>query len=159
MPLEDGLKIIEEQRAAGKVIVTTNGCFDILHAGHVASIERAKNFGDFLVVGVNTDESVRKLKGPGRPVNPVEERMLVLAALRAVDLVCPFEEETSVPFLAAVKPDVHVKGGDYSPETMPEYETVVQAGGRIEIVPLLGGRSTTRLLDRINELFDRGLLP
>jgi len=146
-------------RDAGGTVVTTNGCFDILHAGHVASIEAAKALGDLLVVGVNVDRTITILKGPGRPVNPLEERLRVLAGLRAVDLVCPFEEETSLEFVRAIKPHIHVKGGDYSIEDLPEYAVVSEYGGRVELTPLMGGRSTTRLLERIGELLDSGLLP
>lgn len=159
MTLERACARVEEARAEGKVIVTTNGCFDIIHAGHVSCIEIAKSFGDLLVIGVNTDESVRKLKGPGRPVNPLEERMLVLAGLRTVDIVCSFADDTSVPFVQAIKPDVHVKGGDYVISEMPEAQVVAEVGGRIELAPLVGGRSTTRLLEKINDLFESGRLP
>lgn len=159
MSLEEACACVEAARAEGKTIVTTNGCFDILHAGHVACIEIAKSFGDLLVVGVNTDESVRKLKGPGRPINPVEERMRVLAGLRAVDIVCSFPDETSVPFVLAIRPHIHVKGGDYLIENMPEADAIAAVGGRIELAPLIGGRSTTSLLEKINDLFESGQLP
>jgi rfaE bifunctional protein nucleotidyltransferase chain/domain len=157
--LEEAQSRVKAARAEGKTIVSTNGCFDIIHAGHVACIEIAKGYGDFLVVGVNTDESVRRLKGPGRPVNPLDERMLVLAGLRAVDVVCSFPDDTSVPFVRAIGPDVHVKGGDYAVEDMPEAKAVAEVGGRIELAPLIGGRSTTNLLDKINDLFASGRLP
>jgi rfaE bifunctional protein nucleotidyltransferase chain/domain len=139
--------------------VTTNGCFDIIHAGHVAYLEVARSFGDMLVVGVNTDESVRALKGVGRPVNPLSERMGVLAGLRSVDLVCPFAELTPDVFLRAVRPHVHVKGGDYRIEDLAEGGVLAELGARIELAPVLGGRSTTELLAKIGRLFDSGALP
>jgi rfaE bifunctional protein nucleotidyltransferase chain/domain len=159
MTLEQVCARVAEERAKGRIIVTTNGCFDIIHAGHVSCIEAAKSCGDFLIVAVNTDETARRLKGRGRPINTVEERMLILAALRPVDAVCSFAEDTPAEFLRAVRPDVHVKGGDYTPDRMPERDVVAEVGARIQIVPFVGGRSTTRLLDRINELYDSGLLP
>jgi D-beta-D-heptose 7-phosphate kinase/D-beta-D-heptose 1-phosphate adenosyltransferase len=158
LTLEQLLERVAEERNLGHKIVTTNGCFDIIHAGHVASIEYARSFGDFLIIGVNTDESVRLLKGAGRPINPVADRMLVLAGLRAVDAVVPFTEDTPAELCAAIRPDVHVKGGDYVPERMAEYKPVVEGGGRIEIAPIVGGLSTTRLLDKIGKLMDDGLL-
>jgi rfaE bifunctional protein nucleotidyltransferase chain/domain len=146
-------------RAVGGKVVTTNGCFDIIHDGHVDCLEIARSFGDLLIVGVNTDESVRALKGQGRPVNPLNERMHVLAGLRSVDLVCPFAELTPDAFLRAVRPHVHVKGGDYRVEELGERELLEELGARIELAPIVGGRSTTRLLAKIGKLFDSGDLP
>jgi len=159
MTLQQACARAAEERAHGRTVVTTNGCFDIIHAGHVSCIEAAKSCGDFLIVAVNADETVRRLKGRGRPINTVEERMLILAALRPVDAVCSFAEDTPAELLRAIRPDVHVKGGDYAPDRMPERDVVLEVGARIQIVPFVGGRSTTRLLDRINELYDSGLLP
>lgn len=157
---EEARQRAAEERAAGRTIVTTNGCFDIIHAGHVRCLEVARGFGDVLIVGLNTDDSVRRLKGPGRPVNSLEERMAVLAGLRAVSIVCPFEGDTPVEFVRAMRPHVHVKGGDWLPDprSMPEMEPLLAGGGRVEIVPTMGGYSTTRLLERIEELLDAGLL-
>jgi D-beta-D-heptose 7-phosphate kinase / D-beta-D-heptose 1-phosphate adenosyltransferase len=157
--IEEAALRAAEARAAGGVVVTTNGCFDILHAGHVSCLETARGFGDLLIVGVNTDESVRALKGKGRPVNPLLERMRVLAGLRSVDLVCPFAELTPDVFLRAVRPRVHVKGGDYRVEELAEREVLAELGARVELAPPLGGRSTTSLLARIGELLDTGQLP
>jgi rfaE bifunctional protein nucleotidyltransferase chain/domain len=141
-------------RASGKRLVVTNGCFDLLHVGHVTYLETARNEGDALLVGVNGDEAVRQLKGPGRPVNQQDERAAVLAALQSVDGICIFEERTATRFLAAAKPDIYVKGGDYTLETLnqEERQTVEQAGGRIVLIPFVPGKSTTALLKTIARL-------
>ena len=141
-------------RASGKKLVVTNGCFDILHLGHVTYLESARNFGDALLVGVNGDEAARQLKGPGRPVNSENDRAAVLAALASVDGVCLFSEKTAVKFLSAAKPDIYVKGGDYTLDTLNQDErrTVESAGGRIVILPLVPGKSTTALLEKISRL-------
>jgi len=141
-------------RAAGKKIVVTNGCFDILHLGHITYLESARNLGDVLLVGVNGDDSARQLKGPGRPINSESDRATVLAALSSVDAVCIFPEKTAVNFLAAAQPDVYVKGGDYTLDSLNQEErrTVEQAGGKIVIIPFLPGKSTTALLKKISQL-------
>lgn len=147
------VRAVEEQRALGKTIVLTNGCFDILHIGHVRYLQDARALGDLLVVGVNSDDSVRRLKGPDRPVVPEFERVEILSALECVDYVTIFTEETPIELIIALRPDIHVKGGDYRPEDMPEAETVLSVGGRIEIVPYTRtdteGRSTTNLIGKI----------
>lgn len=133
----------------GKRLVFANGVFDLLHAGHVKLLSHARSLGDLLVVGVNTDRSVRRLgKGPERPLNPLEDRAAVLAALRAVDGVVAFDEDTPLALIEALKPDVHVKGGDYDAESLPETPLVRSYGGEVVIVPLLEGRSTTAILRR-----------
>ena len=141
-------------RAAGKKLVVTNGCFDLLHVGHVSYLESARNLGDALLVGVNGDDSARQLKGAGRPVNPEADRAAVLAALASVDGVCVFAEKTAVKFLASAQPDVYVKGGDYTPDTLNQDErrAVESAGGKIVIVPFVPGKSTTALLKKISQL-------
>lgn len=136
-------------RADGAAVVFTNGCFDVLHAGHVRYLAAAKAMGDFLVVGLNSDASVRRLKGEGRPVNPEADRAEVLDALRAVDIVTVFDEPTAEELVRIVRPDVYVKGGDYTMETLPEGRIVQEYGGRVEFVPLVEGRSTTNILARI----------
>jgi rfaE bifunctional protein nucleotidyltransferase chain/domain len=134
----------------GKTLVFTNGVFDVLHAGHVHLLERARALGDLLVVGLNSDESVRRLgKGPDRPINPLEDRMAVVGALKPVDFVLSFEEDTPVELILALRPDVHVKGGDYDPENLPEAPAVNSYGGRVVVVPLLEGRSSTEAIRRI----------
>lgn len=147
------VKVIEEAKAEGKAIVFTNGCFDILHIGHVRYLQDARSHGDMLVVGVNSDDSVRKLKGPDRPVVPEFERVEILAALECVDYVTLFAEDTPVELIRAIKPNVHVKGGDYKPEDLPEADAVRSVGGRIQIVTFTStetqGRSTTSLIGKI----------
>jgi rfaE bifunctional protein nucleotidyltransferase chain/domain len=141
-------------RATGKKLVVTNGCFDILHLGHVTYLESARQRGDALLVGVNGDAATRQLKGAGRPVNSETDRAAVLAALASVDGVCIFTEPTAVKFLAAARPDVYVKGGDYNLDTLNQEErrTVESAGGKIMIIPLVAGKSTTALLEKISRL-------
>ncbi|MGB0663348.1 MAG: bifunctional D-glycero-beta-D-manno-heptose-7-phosphate kinase/D-glycero-beta-D-manno-heptose 1-phosphate adenylyltransferase HldE [Pontibacterium sp.] len=136
-------------RAAGEKIVFTNGCFDILHAGHVGYLEQARASGDRLVLAVNSDESVKRLKGEGRPVNPVERRMTVLAALASVDWVVPFGEDTPERLIKKVKPDVLVKGGDYSVDTVVGADFVQSYGGKVELMAFLDACSTTLIVDKI----------
>lgn len=137
------------QRAGGRKVVFTNGCFDILHAGHVELLQAAKKLGDCLVVGINSDASVRALKGEQRPINAQGERAAVLAALQAVDAVTVFEEETPIPLLKELRPAVHVKGGDYTADELPESATIKEQGGEIVIVPLKAGFSTTSTLEKL----------
>lgn len=141
-------------RANGKKLVVTNGCFDVLHLGHVTYLESARNIGDALLVGVNGDNSAQALKGAGRPVNSENDRAAVLAALGSVDGVCIFAEKTAVRFLERAQPDIYVKGGDYTLETLNQEErrVVEQAGGKITIIPLVPGKSTTALLEKISQL-------
>ena len=140
---------LEEYRRRGRRIVFTNGCFDILHRGHVTYLSRAKALGDVLVVGVNTDESIRRLKGPDRPINPLADRLEVLAALSCVDQLIPFDEDTPHRLIEVVRPDVFVKGGDYTRDRLPEAALVERLGGVVTILPLVEDRSTTRMIDRI----------
>jgi rfaE bifunctional protein nucleotidyltransferase chain/domain len=141
-------------RDSGRRLVVTNGCFDILHLGHVTYLEIARQQGDALLIGVNADAAVRGLKGPDRPVNDEGDRAAVLAALESVSGVCMFGEPTATRFLAAAQPDIYVKGGDYTLETLNQDErrTVESAGGRIVIVPFVPGKSTTALLRKISRL-------
>jgi D-glycero-beta-D-manno-heptose 1-phosphate adenylyltransferase len=141
-------------RASGKRLVVTNGCFDLLHLGHVTYLESARRQGDALLVGVNSDEAVRQLKGPERPVTPENDRAAVLAALESVDGVCIFQDKTATRFLAAAQPDIYVKGGDYTLETLNQEErrTVEGAGGRIVLIPFVPGKSTTGILKKIMRL-------
>ena len=141
-------------RASGKKLAVTNGCFDILHLGHVTYLENARNFGDALLIGVNSDAAVRGLKGPTRPVNSETDRASVLAALQSVDGVCIFADTTATKFLAAAQPDLYIKGGDYTLETLNQDErrAVESAGGQIILVPFVPGKSTTALLEKITRL-------
>ena len=127
----------------------TNGCFDLLHAGHVRSLEHAASLGDLLIVGINDDHSVRALKGSGRPLMAADERAELIAALSCVDLVTIFPEATAEALVSAVKPDVYVKGGDYDEAAIPEAVIVRGYGGRVVLTPLVPGRSTSSIVDRI----------
>ena len=139
----------------GKKIVFTNGCFDILHVGHVRYLTAAKNFGDVLIVGLNTDESVKKLKGASRPINNQDDRAEVLLGLKAVDHVIFFGEDTAENLIAELQPDIYVKGGDYTLETLPEAKIVQAYGGQIELVKLVAGKSTTKIIEKISDnIFD-----
>ncbi|MCO5171537.1 MAG: D-glycero-beta-D-manno-heptose 1-phosphate adenylyltransferase [Planctomycetes bacterium] len=140
---------IEEARRKGHRVVFTNGCFDLLHAGHVHFLQGCRAQGDFLVVGLNTDASIRGLKGPDRPVLSLDERATVLAGLEAVDMVVPFDEPTPVALIERVRPDVLCKGEDYRGKVVVGRELVEGWGGRVELVPLLPGKSTTNVIDRI----------
>ncbi|MFQ5724202.1 MAG: D-glycero-beta-D-manno-heptose 1-phosphate adenylyltransferase [Terriglobia bacterium] len=133
----------------GRRVVFTNGCFDLLHPGHIRLLEQARALGDVLVVGLNSDRSVRELKGPGRPLVPERARAEVLAALEAVEAVVIFEEPTPRELLAALRPDVLVKGGDWEPEEIVGREEVEAAGGRVVLVPYIKGYSTSELIGRI----------
>lgn len=151
IPFENVATWREQLRAAGKRLVVTNGCFDILHAGHVTYLAAARALGDALLVGLNSDASVRQLKGTGRPVNSEQDRATVLAALAVVDGVCVFEEVDALRFLAEVKADIYAKGGDYTIDTInqPERRLVEGGGGKVVILPGVPGRSTTSVLTKI----------
>ncbi|OFX14032.1 MAG: hypothetical protein A2Z18_05985 [Armatimonadetes bacterium RBG_16_58_9] len=146
-------KAVRQAQSDGKQVVFTNGCFDILHIGHVRYLQDARACGDMLVVGVNSDDSVRKLKGPERPVVPEFERVEILSALECVDYVTIFTEDTPTELILSIRPNIHVKGGDYRPEDLPEAGAVRAVGGRIQIVPYTStdteGRSTTNLIGKI----------
>lgn len=134
----------------GKRIVFTNGCFDILHLGHVEYLAKAKEKGDILVVGLNTDKSVKKIKGENRPFNPEKARAIVLASLEVVDFVILFEEETPYGLIKEISPDILVKGGDYSIDSIVGADIVLRKGGSVEAIPLVEGYSTTRILENQN---------
>ncbi|MBQ1072656.1 D-glycero-beta-D-manno-heptose 1-phosphate adenylyltransferase [Micromonospora sp. C31] len=141
--------IVAEHRRAGRAVVFTNGCFDVLHRGHVRYLEQARALGDLLVVAVNSDGSVRRLKGPDRPVNPVEDRTALLAALACVDHVVVFEADSPAELIETVRPDVYVKGGDYPPEMVPEAPLVRRLGGQVRTLGYVPDRSTSAIIDRI----------
>ena len=148
----DLLALREGWRAAAREVVWTNGCFDVLHAGHLASLQAAAGLGDVLVVGVNSDAAVRRLKGEGRPLMPAGERAAILAALRSVDHVVIFGEDTPEAILDLLRPEVHCKGADYGPDSgrpIPERALVESYGGRVELLPLVPERSTTALVETI----------
>jgi rfaE bifunctional protein nucleotidyltransferase chain/domain len=144
----------KEFRRTGRKLVVTNGCFDLLHLGHVTYLESAHREGDALLVGVNGDEGVRQLKGEGRPVNSETDRALVLAALESVQATCIFADKTATRFLELAQPDIYVKGGDYTLDTLnkDERRVVEAAGGRIVIIPFVPGKSTTGTLAKIARL-------
>lgn len=148
VPFIEAVCIARAAKARGAKVVTTNGCFDLLHIGHVRYLKWAKRQGDILIVGVNSDASVRRLKGPSRPMTPEKERAEILAALRAVDAVFIFKETTPERWLKKLKPNVHVKGGDRAMEEIVEKRVVEDGGGRVILAPHTKSRSTTRLLKR-----------
>lgn len=148
------LQKIVEHRRAGQKIVFTNGCFDILHAGHVLYLEEAKNQGDILVVGLNSDASVRRLKGSTRPINNQADRAMVLNALKAVDYVLIFDEDTPYELIQKILPDVLVKGGDWKPEEIVGADIVQKHGGSVKSLRFLAGRSTTAILEKLSESND-----
>lgn len=142
-------KILKKLKDENKKTVMTNGCFDILHAGHVRYLKESKKFGDVLIVGLNSDSSVKALKGESRPINSELDRAEVLAGLEAVDYIILFDEISPIKLLDKIKPDVYTKGADYTIETLPEAKTVLGNGGRIEFIKLVEGKSTTKIIDKI----------
>ena len=150
--LEAG-RLAERLRAEGRRIVLANGCFDLLHVGHVRYLDAARRLGDVLFVGVNSDAAVARLKGPGRPLMPAAERVELLSALRAVDHVVVFDDDTADALIAAIRPDVHAKGTDYTPDSVPERETVRAYGGRVAIVGDPKDHATRDVIGRIARRF------
>jgi D-beta-D-heptose 7-phosphate kinase/D-beta-D-heptose 1-phosphate adenosyltransferase len=140
---------LEKLEGDGKRVVFTNGCFDLLHVGHLRYLEEAKSLGDILVVGVNSDRSVRELKGPRRPILPLAERMEILSGLECVDYVTSFEEATPLELITLLKPRVLVKGGDWSKETIVGREVVEGLGGKVVVLPFFEGNSTSNLIEAI----------
>lgn len=142
-------RLAADRRAMGQKVVFTNGCFDILHVGHVRYLQAARQEGDCLLVGINSDRSVRELKGPSRPLVIEDERAEILAALSCVDGICIFDESRPDELIQAIQPDIHVKGGDYREEDLKEAALVRSLGGTVRIMPLVPGRSTSRLMEMI----------
>jgi len=142
---------IARLRKEHKSIVTTNGCFDLLHWGHISYLNEARALGDVLICGVNSDESVQKLKGPSRPLVEEHTRLLQLSGIEAVDFVFLFPEDTPEAFLEIVRPDIHVKGGDYDPEKLPEREVVEKHGGKVKCLSLVSGFSTSSLIEKLKK--------
>jgi D-glycero-beta-D-manno-heptose 1-phosphate adenylyltransferase len=141
-------KELEPYRKAGRKTVFTNGCFDLLHVGHVRYLKEARSLGDLLVVGINTDRSVQVLKGPTRPIQNENDRAEILASLACVDLVLTFDQETPAELIQKVKPDFLVKGGDWKPETIVGFEFVKSYGGEVRSLNFIDGKSTTRLIQK-----------
>jgi rfaE bifunctional protein nucleotidyltransferase chain/domain len=153
--IEEAARLAETLRAAGQRIVLANGCFDLLHVGHLRYLHAARHLGDVLFVGVNGDAAVRRLKGPGRPLVPVEERVEILGALRDVDHVVVFEEDTADGLVARIRPHVHAKGTDYTADSVPEAASVRAAGGRIAITGDPKRHSTRDVIAVILHTFGR----
>lgn len=146
---EELLKIMSAKRIYGHKIVFTNGCFDILHPGHIRYLSAARDMGDFLVIGLNSDDSVSRLKGPARPIQKQDVRAELMAALHIVDAIVIFDEDTPLELISFLKPDVLVKGGDYTINTIVGADVVQNNGGRVEVIPFEDGYSTTTLIETI----------
>lgn len=142
-------QLLENLKKQGKTIVTTNGCFDILHVGHVRYLQKTKTFADVMIVCLNSDVSVKKIKGPDRPINCEEDRAEILCALSCVDYVVLFDESSPEKLLCEIKPDVHTKGADYTLETLPEAKSIIANGGRVEFISFVEGKSTTNVIKKI----------
>lgn len=142
---------VQKLKKEGKKIVTTNGCFDILHVGHIRYLAKTKNFADVLILLLNSDKSVKTIKGDGRPVNTENDRAEVLCALNSVDYVILFDEESPKSLIKKIKPDIHTKGADYTQKSFPEADAVLQNGGRIEFIEFVEGKSTTGLIEAIKK--------
>lgn len=141
--------IVNLAKEQGKKVVFTNGCFDILHVGHISYLENAKRQGDILIVGVNSDASTKRLKGPTRPINSQNDRACMLSALKSVDYTVIFDEDTPEDLIAYLKPSIHVKGGDYKKEDLPETKIVEAYGGKVIILNFVEGKSTTNIVNKI----------
>jgi rfaE bifunctional protein nucleotidyltransferase chain/domain len=151
IPRQKLAHVVRELKAAGRKVVFTNGCFDLLHVGHVRYLREARGLGDVLVVGVNSDASVRAIKGPPRPLQPEADRAEILASLECVDYVTIFDEEIPAELIAAIVPDVLVKGGDWPLDQIVGRDTVEAGGGTVTTIPLVEGRSTSALLKRLDK--------
>jgi D-beta-D-heptose 7-phosphate kinase/D-beta-D-heptose 1-phosphate adenosyltransferase len=152
---EELLRIIKDLKAKGKRIIFTNGCFDLLHVGHIRYLEEAKILGDILIVGVNSDASVQKLKGPKRPVLPVEERTEILSGLGCVDYITIFDELDPLALITSLQPDVLVKGGDWTREQTIGKEVVERSGGEVIIIPFIKGASTSNIIETILKRYEK----
>jgi len=150
--LQQAQSTVKQWKSDGKRIVFSNGCFDLLHPGHIDYLDRAASLGDKLIIGLNDDASIRRLKGNGRPINPLQDRAIMLAALRAVALVVPFSEDTPLHLIAALLPDILVKGGDYQPDDIIGAAEVRQNGGEVIVMPFIDGYSSSGLIQRIQSV-------
>ena len=149
--LKDNIEIINRIKAERKKIVFTNGCFDLLHVGHVRYLAQAKKLGDFLIIGLNSDSSVKELKGEDRPINSFEDRATLLSAIESVDSVIMFEEQTPENLIKDIVPDILVKGGDYNIENIVGYQTVIQNGGQVKTLSFYDGYSSTNYINKIKK--------
>ncbi|MDD9898818.1 MAG: adenylyltransferase/cytidyltransferase family protein [Candidatus Melainabacteria bacterium] len=148
--IEEIKSLVERLQAQGKQVVATNGCFDILHRGHLEYLTASRALGDVLIVGLNSDQSVRQLKGPDRPINNQEDRAVMLAGLKPVDYVVIFDELEASNFLKTAHPDIYTKGADYQAKTLPEFKASQEIGARIEFIDLVEDKSTTSMLEKLN---------
>lgn len=153
--IQELTRLRDAWRKEGRTVVFTNGCFDILHAGHIKYLEEAARKGDILIIAANDDASVTRLKGEDRPINTLESRMYLLASLRCVDAVCSFDTDTPLEVIKTLQPDVLVKGGDYKPEDIVGTEEVYSWGGKVEVIPFVEGYSTTKIESRILDLYKK----
>ena len=149
--LKDNINIIKKVKAERKKIVFTNGCFDLLHVGHIRYLAQAKKLGNFLIIGLNSDSSVKELKGEDRPINSFEDRATLLSAIKSVDLVIMFEEQTPENLIKDIVPDILVKGGDYNLEDIVGYQTVMQNGGQVKTLSFYDGYSSTNYINKIKK--------
>ena len=145
------LEFVERVKSQNKKIVSTNGCFDILHRGHIEYLNETAKFGDVFIVGINSDKSVKMLKGESRPLQNENDRAYILCCLKPVDAVFIFDEATPCRFLETLKPDIHTKGGDYDVEKLPETEIVRKLGGEVKIIKFVDGYSTTKIVEKMND--------
>jgi len=141
-------KISQELNSQNKIIVFTNGCFDIIHSGHISYLTESKKLGDILIIGLNSDNSVKRLKGENRPINTQNDRAIVLSGLKSVDYVCIFEEDTPLNLILTIKPNVLTKGGDYKIEEIVGYEFLTQNNGEVVIIDFVDGKSTTNIINK-----------
>ena len=144
--------IVKKLQESGKTVVTTNGCFDILHVGHVRYLQKTKTFADYSIVLLNSDKSVKAIKGEGRPINNENDRAEILCALSCVDFVVFFDEDSPRDLLEEIKPDIHTKGADYSVETLPEADVILKNGGKIEFIEFVEGKSTTNTINAMKKV-------
>jgi D-beta-D-heptose 7-phosphate kinase/D-beta-D-heptose 1-phosphate adenosyltransferase len=149
--LDNVINAINDHKKDSKKIVFTNGCFDILHVGHIRYLSEAKSLGDILVIGINSDKSVKELKGPSRPINSLSDRALILSELRYVDYVISFEEQTPLELIKIIMPDILVKGGDYTVETVVGSSEVIHSGGQVKLLQFHEGYSSTNYIDKIKK--------
>ena len=147
---ENTAEFVRNLQKSGKTVVATNGCFDILHVGHIRYLQKTKSFADYLIVLLNSDKSVRSIKGEGRPINNENDRAEVLCALHCVDYVVMFDEDSPRDLLDEIKPDVYTKGADYNMQTLPEADIMIKNGTRVEFIEFVEGKSTTNVINKIN---------
>jgi len=150
--LQQAKKQVRQWKNEGRKIVFTNGCFDLLHPGHIDYLDRAAELGDVLIIGLNDDDSIRRLKGESRPIIPLQDRAIMLAALRAVDLVVPFAEDTPLNLITTMMPDILIKGGDYQLDDIVGAKEIRQSGGEVIVMPFIDGHSSTNLIQRIQAI-------